>query len=205
MSDRIVFNIDLIRFIYFQKPIVYLSIFIHSSWTTSKNPICHISTHNTGPHHSHLTKRIIKIPYRIPLRINLIMRIPIPHKLIPIPRPIRNIIVLIPNLPHHLKIMQPTPRPNRRNRPVCLPVLKPTAARRTPRQSLHKLVRVVVHLLYTFLLRVEGLDVFALELADHLEHIPRMPLEDREDRPVRCGPVWPNYSVRLLIIIKTNE
>jgi hypothetical protein len=94
-----------------------------------------LAIHDLMELHAHLAnilhpdKLIIKIPHRVTINTQLTLRIPIPHKRKPIPAQVLNLIILPPNIPQHLKIMQSTPRINSRNRTMFLPLLKPRSTR----------------------------------------------------------------------------
>jgi hypothetical protein len=127
-----------------------------------------------------LGKRVIKIPDRVPFRIDLTLRVPIPHELKPVLRPVRDLIVLIPDILQHLEKVQPAPRIDGRHWPMSLLVLEPRRTRRRPGEPLHQLVRMVLQLVDGFLLGLVRFDVLRLQLVDHLEHVPRVPFQDRE-------------------------
>ncbi len=99
----------------------------------------------------------------------------IPHEPKPIPSHIPNLVVLPSHILHNLKEMQPTPRINRRHRPMRLTILEPTPTRRTPHQPLHQLVRMVVQILNGLGLRLDGFNPLGLHLLDHLEDVARVP------------------------------
>jgi hypothetical protein len=129
----------------------------------------------------HFRERIIKIPHRIALRIDLTLSISVTHELETVLRLVRNLVILIADILQHLEEVQPASRVNGGDWPVSLLVLEPRRTRRRPGKSLHQLVRVVLQFANGVLLRLVRLDVLGLQLPDHLEHVPRVPFQDRKE------------------------
>jgi hypothetical protein len=69
-------------------------------------------------------KRIVKVPYRVSILVNLSLSVAISHKLESIVASVCNIEVFMPDPLHHFKIMEPTPRSDCGNRAVSFSIFE---------------------------------------------------------------------------------
>jgi hypothetical protein len=138
---------------------------------------------------SNLTKWVVKIPNRIPIRLGLCMRISVTEELVSIVRSVRYLEVFIPWLFQCLEVMQPTPRPNGRHGTVLLAVLKPRATVCRPDESSHERMRMLEEIPDTLRLWAHGFDILALYFVDYLEDVSGVPLDDGEKGGMAGWPV----------------
>lgn len=150
---------------------------------------------NTTPTPPKLGKngRLIQIPSRISLRIQLHSREPIPQ----IPKPVLpRIVIIMDILPvltaellQHMEKVNPAPRVQRRDRPPRLPIREPRPTLRRPHGPRHKRRDVLKVIVDGALRRRHGLDALGLALFDDAGNVLCDLLAGGEDASVADGAV----------------
>ncbi|KAL3445125.1 hypothetical protein BJX65DRAFT_282349 [Aspergillus insuetus] len=142
---------------------------------------------SAGTQYANLQRRKIPQPFQIPDRILPCLpdREPIPQKPKPIPlAQILIIVILGPPHLHHMKPMNPGPRMQRDNRPICRAVLIPRPTIPRPDGAGQERVRVLREFAHCGCPRCDGFYALCLDFFHHPRDIPRDLFGDGEHAPM---------------------